>query len=106
MSGHPVSEVRVRNDTGESLDAVRVSGLAGVLRPWVLGPLPHGAVSNWHLVTVVRRYPAIEASAPGTDLVHLPYEGEAQQALPDGRYTYVLRLEEGRLVVGLEPEDG
>ncbi|HYN32109.1 MAG TPA: hypothetical protein VES40_05755 [Ilumatobacteraceae bacterium] len=102
-----MSEIRVRNDTGEPLDTVRMTGLAGVPQPWALGPLPHGAVSDWHPVTVVRRYPAIEASGPGTDLVHLPYEGEAAQpALPDGRYTYVLRLEEGRLVVGLEPEDG
>ena len=101
-----MSEIRVRNDTGEPLDAVRVTGLAGVPQPWVLGPLPHGAVSDWQPVTVVRRYPAIEASGPGTDLVHLPFEAEAQPTLPEGRYTYVLRLEEGRLVVGLEPEDG
>lgn len=101
-----MSEVRVLNETGVTLAVVRVSGLAGVPQPWELGPLLPGAVSGWHPVAVVRRYPAVEASGPGSDLVHLPYDGEDQLALPDGRYTYVLRLEAGRLVVGLEPEVG
>lgn len=100
-----MSEVRVRNETGEALDAVRVSGL-GEPQPWVLGPLPHRAVSEWHPAPVVRRYPAIEASASGADLLHLPYQGEAQPHLPDGRYSYVLRIDEGRLVVDLQPEGG
>lgn len=99
-----MSEIRVRNDTGESLDEVRLTGTEGPRRLMSLGPLPPGAVSTWRSVAAVRRYPAIEASGPGIDLVHLPYEGDAQAALPAGRYTYVLRLEAGRLVVGLEPE--
>jgi len=101
-----MSEIRIRNDTGESLDVVRVTDLAGAPQPWLLEALPAGEVSDWHPVAAARRYPAIEASGPGADLVHLPFEGAAQPALPDGRYTYVLRLEDGRLVVGLEPEDG
>jgi hypothetical protein len=94
-------EIRVRNDTGEALDDVRVTGTGD---PLSLGPLPPGAVSSWQAVDAAPRYPAIEASGPGVDLVHLPYEGDAQADLPPGRYTYALRLEGGRLVVGLEQE--
>ncbi len=99
----PMSEIRVRNETGESLDDVRVTPAGG--EPRSVGPLPSGAVSGWQAVDTVQRYPAIEASGPGTDLVHLPYEGAGQPALPEGRYTYALRIESDRLVVDLEPED-
>ncbi len=97
-----MSEISVRNDTGEMLDEVRIRGGEGFQS---LGSLPPGAVSSWRPADVVQRYPAIEASGPGVDLVHLPYDGDAQPDLPPGRYTYVLRLEGGRLVVVLEQED-
>lgn len=97
-----MSEIRMRNDTGEQLDDVRLGGAEGFQS---LGSLPPGAVSAWHPVDTVHRYPAIEASGAGVDLVHLPFEGDAQPDLPSGRYTYVLRVEGGRLVVGLEQED-
>ena len=96
-----MSEIRVRNDTGAALDEVRIDGAEGFES---LGSLPPGAVSSWRPVDTVQRYPAIEASGSGVDLVHLPYEGDAQPDLPSGRYTYALRLEGGRLVVGLEQE--
>jgi hypothetical protein len=97
-----MSEIRVRNDTGQALDEVRVDAGEGFQS---LGALPVGAVSAWWPVETVQRYPTIEASGSGTDLVHLPYEGDAQPDLPEGRYTYSLRLEGGRLVVELEQED-
>jgi hypothetical protein len=102
-----VSEIRVRNDTGHDLADVRLTpaggqGDAGQGDPVQLGPLPPGSVSEWVAVDTVQRYPPIEASGPGTDLVHLPYAGSDQPALPEGRWTYVLRLEAGRLVVDLE----
>jgi hypothetical protein len=90
------------NDTGGALEEVRIGGAEGFQS---LGSLPAGGVSSWHPVETVHRYPAIEASGHGVDLVHLPYEGDAQPDLPSGRYTYALRLEGGRLVVGLEHED-
>jgi len=97
-----MSEIRVRNDTGVALDEVRLTLVDAPERPISLGPIPPGSVSDWHPVPTVHRYPAIEASGPGTDLVHLPYEGTAQPALPTGRYTYQLRVEAGRLVVDLD----
>ena len=99
-----MSEIRFRNDTGQALDDVRVTPAEGLQRPISLGSIPSGSVSDWMSVPTVGRYPAIEASGLGLDLVHLPYEGSAQPALPEGRYTYVLRLEAGRLVVDLELE--
>jgi hypothetical protein len=96
-----MSEIRVRNDTGVALDDVQVTA-ADVAQS--LGPLPPGAVSSWRPADAVHRYPAVEASGPGVDLMHLPFEGDAQADLPAGRYTYVLRLEGGRLVVGLEED--
>ncbi|TGN64243.1 hypothetical protein EXE59_09990 [Nocardioides eburneiflavus] len=97
-----MSEIRVRNDTGHDLVDVRLTRAGGQGDPVPLGPLPPGSVSGWVPVETVHRYPAIEASGPGTDLVHLPYAGSDQPALPEGRWTYVLRLEGGRLVVDLE----
>lgn len=97
-----MSEIRVRNDTGRSLDVVR-AGVIGGGEPVSLGPLPPGHVSDWEAVDEAQRYPVIEASGPGADLVHRPYERTA--ALPEGRYTYVLRIESDRLVVGLEPDE-
>jgi len=73
-----MSEIRVRNDTGEALDDVRISVAEGSRS---LGPLAPAAESSWQPVETVHRYPAVEAS---------------------GRYTYVLRLDGGRLVVDLE----
>lgn len=96
-----MSEIRVRNDTGEALDDVRI-GRAGGSQS--LGPLLPGAMSSWVPVDTVQRYPVLEASGVDVDLVHLPYEGDNQPGLPTGRYTYSLRLEGGRLVVGLEQE--
>lgn len=97
-----MSEIRVRNDTGEVLDEVRIGGAEGFQS---LGSLQPGAESSWLPVDTVHRYPAIETSGAGGELVHLPYEGDAQPDLPSGRYTYALLLEGGRLVVGLEQED-
>ncbi len=94
-----MSEIRVRNDTGNDLEVVGVT-LAGGGPQLELGPLPPGAASDWQRVDVVPRYPSIEATMAGTDLVHRPYE--SGQAMPEGRYTYVLRIEADRLVVGLE----
>jgi hypothetical protein len=97
-----VSEIRVRNDTGQDLADVRLTPAGGQGDPVSLGPLPPGSVSDWLPVDTVQRYPAVEASGAGTDLVHLPYAGSDQPALAEGRWTYVLRLEGGRLVVDLE----
>jgi hypothetical protein len=97
-----VSEIRVRTDTGQDLAGVRLTPAGGQGDPVPLGPLPPGSVSDWLPVDTVQRYPAVEASGAGTDLVHLPYAGSDQPALAEGRWTYVLRLEGGRLVVDLE----
>ena len=77
-----MSEIRVRNDTGALLDEVRLT-LAGSPQPLVLGPLPPGSVSDWQPVPAVQRYPAVEASGRGTELVHLPYDGEDQPTLTE-----------------------
>ena len=94
-----MSEIRVRNDTGHDLETVRVTPAGGDRHE--LGPLPAGAVSGWQPAAAVHRYPSVDASGEGVDLVHRPFETEGE-ALPEGRYTYVLRVESGRLVVGLE----
>lgn len=96
-----MSEIRVRNDTGEHLDDVRVTPAGG--DPVSLGSLPPGAVSDWQTVGNAPRYPSIDASAPGRDLVHRPME--SGEELPEGRYTYALRIEYDRLVVDVHPED-
>jgi len=96
-----MSEIRVRNDTGLDLEAVRATVAGGTRLE--LGALPPGTVSEWQAAEVVRRYPSVEADTAATQLVHRPFETEGE-ALPEGRYTYVLRVESDRLVVGLERE--
>ena len=96
-----MSEIRVRNDTGELLVDVRVTPAGG--DPVSLGSLPPGAVSDWEPFGSAPRYPSIDASAPGRELVHRPME--SGQELPEGRYTYALRFESDRLVVDVHPED-
>lgn len=96
-----MSQIRVRNDTGADLDEVRLTQLAGSPRPLPLGPLRQAATTDWIEVAAVPRYPAVEASGAAGELVHLPYEAERQPSLPAGRYTYVLRIEGGRLVIDL-----
>jgi len=99
-----MSEFRVRNDTGAPLDEVRLTP-AGAEQPLLLGPLPPGEASDYQAAPEVHRYPPVEASGPDGDLVHLPYAGTDQPGLPEGRYTYLLRVESGRLVVDLVSED-
>lgn len=96
-----MSEIRLRNDTGESLDDVRVTPAGG--DPVSLGPLPPGASSDWKQVDRVPRYPSIDASGPGRDLVHRPLESSPE--LPEGRYTFALRIESDRLVVDVHAEN-
>ncbi len=95
-----MSEIRVRNDTGELLDDVRVTPAGG--DPVSLGSLPPGASSDWKPFDSVPRYPSIDASGPGRELVHRPIE--SSQELPEGRYTMVLRIESDRLVVDVNAE--
>ena len=95
-----MSEIRVRNDTGESLDDVRVTPAGG--DPVSLGSLPPGASSDWKPFGIVPRYPSIDASGPGRELVHRPIE--SGQELPEGRYTFALRIESDRLVVDVHAE--
>ena len=95
-----MSEIRVRNDTGELLDDVRVTPAGG--DPVSLGPLPPGASSDWKPFGSVPRYPSIDASGPGGELVHRPME--SGQELPEGRYTMALRIESDRLVVDVYAE--
>ena len=95
-----MSEIRVRNDTGESLDDVRVTPAGG--DPVSLGSLPPGASSDWKPFGIVPRYPSIDASGPGCELVHRPIE--SGQELPEGRYTLALRIESDRLVVDVHAE--
>jgi hypothetical protein len=70
-----------------------------------LGSLPPGSVSDWVSVDTAQRYPTITATSLGSELVHLPYQGTAQPPLVEGRYTYALRLEAGRMAVDLEREE-
>lgn len=98
-----MSEVRIRNDTGQDLDDVLLTPPGG--SPVSLGSLPPGAVSAWVPVDTAQRYPSIEATGPEVSLVHLPYEGTDQAPLAEGRYTYALRLDGGRAVVDLELEE-
>ena len=97
-----MSEIRVRNDTGEALDEVRVT--AGGRDPGRWGPSRRGRCRTGTRSTPFSAIRRSRRPGPGVDLVHLPYEGDAQPDLPSGRYTYALRLEGGRLVVGLEQE--
>jgi hypothetical protein len=95
-----MSEIRLRNDTGESLDDVRVTPAGG--DPVSLGPLPPGESSDWKPFDRVPRYPSIDASGAGRHLVHRPIE--SGQELPEGRYTLALRIESDRLVVDVHAE--
>ncbi len=99
-----MSTFDVRNDTGVSLTDVIVV-LPGRESNDV-GSLPVGGLSARGSAPALHRFPAVRAAGPDGELVHLPFDGDHQPALPSGDYTYVLRLESGRLVVDLVPAAG
>ena len=91
----------IRNATGLELSDVVVI-LPGKVST-DLGALAAGEASARRTTDTLHRYLAVRASGPSGELVHLPFDGDHQPELPAGDYTYVLRVETGRLVVDLEP---
>ena len=103
-----MSEIRLRNDTGEALNDVRLTTPDRPRRSrcrW--GPSRRAPVFELGTRSpTAQRHPAIEAIRARHQPRAPSLRGHgAQPVLPAGRYTYALRLEVGRLVVDLEPEE-
>lgn len=100
-----MAHVRMRNDTGEDLEAVRLHLLRAGTEPVDFGPLRHGAASDYHELPGIRRVAQVEASGPGGPLVLQPYDVVGEPELPPGHYTYRLGSVHGRLTLDVD-EDG
>jgi hypothetical protein len=98
-------DVRVHNLTGADFDSVRLY-VPGPPREAVdLGVLANGQFSEYRSVPLAYRFAEIEASGPAGSYSLRPYDYVGEEALPEGRYTYRLRIDQGRLTLELEASD-
>lgn len=92
--------VRVRNESGEDLNRVRVRFPDTGETDY--GAIPNGATSAFHATTRAYRYAPVVANARDRELSFQPMDYVGEQELAAGRYTYVLRVSSGVLTIALE----
>lgn len=93
-------EIRIKNASDVDFDRVRVIFPA---RDEVdYGRVAKGALSDFHPARRAYRYAEIHATSGDREFSLQPIDYVGEQPLAPGRYTYVLRVEAGRLTVDLE----
>ena len=99
-TGRPKIEIRIRNESG--LDFRHVQARFPETGETDYGAVPNGSASAYHGTTRAYRYAQVVAKTGDKELSFQPMDYVGEQDLAPGRYTYVLRVQNGVLVVELE----
>ena len=94
--------VRIHNTTGADLDTVLLYPPASPREPIDFGALSNGGYSGYHDVEPAYRFVHVEASGSIGSHVVRPYDYVGEEPLPEGRFTYRLSVDHGRLTLQLE----
>src|SRR5688572_16851134 len=101
-SNHAV-EIRIQNASAVDFDRVRV--IFPDRNEENYGALARGKFSAFRGTRRAYRYAEVHVIANGQDVSLHPMDYTGEQELPPGRYTYVLRLEAGRLSIDVQKAD-
>jgi len=95
----PKIEIRLRNESGHDFQQVRVRfpGTAEVN----YGAIANRSESEYHGTARAYRYAQVVANTGEKELSFLPMDYVGEQELEPGRYTYVLRVQNGALTIEL-----
>jgi hypothetical protein len=93
-------EIRIRNASGMNFDRVRVVFPDKVEVDY--GAVAKGALSAFRAANQAYRYAPIYVKAGDREFSQHPIDYVGEQPLAPGRYTYVVRIEGGRLSNDLE----
>jgi hypothetical protein len=94
--------VRIHNTTGADLETVLLYPPASPREPIDFGSIASGGYSDYRDVDTAYRFAHVEASGPIGSYVLRPYDYVGEEPLPEGRWTYRLSIDQGRLALALE----
>ena len=100
-SGTPLTEtvrIRLRNESSFDFDEVHVRFPDQSVN---YGAVAKGTASRYETVKRAYRYAQIEATSGQEKFVLQPIDYTGEKELSFGKYTYVIRIEAGRLTVSL-----
>lgn len=95
-------QVRIHNATGGDLDTVLLYPPAAPTDPIDFGRLVSGGYSDYRDVDPAYPFVHVEASGPSGSYVLRPYDYVGEEALPQGRWTYRLSVDLGRLALAVD----
>ncbi|MHB0955377.1 MAG: hypothetical protein ACYC0X_03265 [Pirellulaceae bacterium] len=96
-------EIRIINASGIDFDSVVV--VYPDRDEVQYGRIPKGTASDFARTTRAYRYATIRAKAGERDYLLQPIDYVGERQLAPGRYSYVLRVQAGRLICELESAD-
>jgi hypothetical protein len=94
-------DLRIENHTGLDLDSVRVVLPGGGEIDF--GPVAQGGATGCHQTDTAYRYAEVHARAGDRALSFQPVDYLGERPLPTGRYSYVIGVEGGQLVIRIKP---
>jgi hypothetical protein len=96
-------KIRIKNASDMDFDSVHAVFPGGIQVDY--GAVPKGGLSAYHATAQAYRYAQISVKAGDRELSLQPIDYVGERALDPGRYTYVLRIEAGRLNIHLETDE-
>jgi hypothetical protein len=100
-----MTRLRIRNDTGSDLTAVRVYPPAPGSAPVDFGPVAAGATTGPREVPGLYRFAHLEVEGPAGTFTLQPYDYVGEEPLPPGDHTFGIGLAGDRLTLAVERTD-